>query len=47
MPNIVTGVLARVLLATFADMRDWRVMPDMDTEKQKALTRRRREATLE
>ena len=39
MPNIVTGVLARVLLATFAEMRDWREMPYMDTDEHTAGSR--------
>lgn len=39
MPNIVAGVLARVLLPTFAEIRDWRETVDVEAAKQKALTR--------
>ncbi len=34
--RIVSGLLARLLLPTFTEMRDWKAE---ETEKQKALTR--------
>ncbi len=46
-PRIVSGLLAKLLLPTFTEMRDWKAEEDDEAEKQKALTRKRREATLE
>lgn len=39
-PRIVSGLLAKLLLPTFTEMRDWKAEEEA-AEKQKALTRGR------